>query len=98
MAATHKPAVWTVPDFISKTLTLMRLSSPSLLRWEFKEGLRNFGYYELREKRGGVEFIDLDSYEQERFTLEGEKFDVYVSKLVLDESFVKISPYRVKDP
>ncbi|MCD6301144.1 MAG: DUF362 domain-containing protein [Staphylothermus sp.] len=71
--------------------------SPANARAE--EGYRNYGYCELRKKYPDIEFGDLDDYEQVEFKLvdeHGEEFSVYVSKLLLDKSFVKISPCRAK--
>jgi len=63
------------------------------------EALRNYGYTALRQKYSGVEFLDLDEYDQEMLILKdvyGNEFEVYVSKILLDRSFVKISPCRAK--
>ena len=71
--------------------------SPAVARAE--EGFRNYGYYDLKKKYPEIEFGDLDDYGQVEYRLvdeHGEEFTVYVSKLLLDKSFVKISPCRAK--
>ncbi|MEM4848051.1 MAG: DUF362 domain-containing protein, partial [Ignisphaera sp.] len=60
--------------------------------------IKNFGYEKLREEYK-VEFVDLEDYDYEKFILRDEhdnSFEVYVSKLLLDKSFVRISVCRAK--
>jgi uncharacterized protein (DUF362 family) len=60
--------------------------------------IRNFGYDKLKN-RYAVEFVDLEDYDYERISLvdeHGHDYDVYVSKLLFDKSFVRISVCRAK--
>ncbi|MEM0026965.1 MAG: DUF362 domain-containing protein [Ignisphaera sp.] len=64
-----------------------------------KDALKNFGYYRIKDLYGKIEFVDLDDFDQQRFVLideNGKEFEVYVSKLLLDKNFVRISPCRAK--
>lgn len=60
--------------------------------------IRNFGYDKLKN-RYAVEFVDLEDYDYERISLideHGHDYDVYISKLLFDKSFVRISVCRAK--
>ncbi|MEM1678375.1 MAG: DUF362 domain-containing protein [Ignisphaera sp.] len=99
LAATPLETVEAILDFIYSRFSVSEVvvaESPTI--GSFREAIRNFGYHRLRE-RYSIEFIDLDDYEQKRFELKDEHggvYEVYVSKLLLDKSFVRISPCRAK--
>jgi len=100
LSATPRETVDAILNYLYENLDVSEVlivESPASTRAE--EGYRNYGYYELRKKYPGLEFGDLDDYEQVEFKLvdeHGEEFSVYVSRLLLDKSFVKISPCRAK--
>lgn len=100
LAATPVEAVEATIAFISSRYSpseILIAESPAI--GSFRDGLKNFGYYKLRDLFKNVEFIDLDEYEHQRFVLVDEsnrEFEVYVSKLLLDKSYVVVSPCRAK--
>ncbi|MCD6195877.1 MAG: DUF362 domain-containing protein [Staphylothermus sp.] len=100
LSATPKETVDAILNYLYENYDVSEVliaESPASARAE--EGYRNYGYYELRKKYPGLEFGDLDDYDQVEFKLvdeHGEEFSVYVSRLLLDKSFVKVSPCRAK--
>jgi len=100
LSATPRETVDAILSYLFENFDVSEVliaESPAGARAE--EGFRNYGYYDLRRKYPGVEFADLDDFEQVEFRLvdeRGEEFSVYVSKILLDKSFVKISPCRAK--
>ena len=100
LSATPKETVEAILDYLFENYDVSEVliaESPAVARAE--EGFRNYGYYDLRKKYSLIEFADLDDYRQREYILldeHGEEFKVYVSTLLLDRSFVKISPCRAK--
>ena len=89
------------PSIVPGTIYEARVKLTARVPWVVPEGLPKLWetIKGVRRKYPGVEFADLDDFEQEEFRLideHGEEFSVYVSKILLDKSFVKISPCRAK--
>ncbi|MEL9940522.1 MAG: DUF362 domain-containing protein [Ignisphaera sp.] len=100
LAATPIETVEAILYFISSRFEPSEIligESPSM--GPLKDALKNFGYHRIKNLYREVEFVDLDDYDQQRFVLvdeNGKEFEVYVSKLLLDKSYVRISPCRAK--
>jgi len=100
LSATPKETVEAILDYLFENYNVSEVliaESPAVARAE--EGFRNYGYYDLKKKYPEIEFGDLDDYGEVEYRLvdeQREEFAVYVSKLILDKSFVKISPCRAK--
>lgn len=99
LAATPKACVDGILEFLHEHFNVSEVligESPAL--GSFRDAISNFGYLELRERYGDVEFVDLDDYGHEEIVLEDRRgeFTVPVSKLVLSDEFVRISPCRPK--
>ncbi len=100
LSATPRETVDAILNYIFENYNVSEVlitESPATTRAE--EGYRNYGYYDLKKKYPEIEFSDLDDYEQVEYKLvdeRGEEFTVYVSKILLDKNFVKISPCRAK--
>ncbi len=99
LAATPLETIEAILSFIYEKFSVSEViiaESPTI--GSFREAIRNFDYYKLRD-RYNVEFIDLDEYSQKRFELKDEHggvYEVYISGILLDKNFVKISPCRAK--
>ena len=100
LAATPLKTVEAVLDFLYERFSpseVVFAESPAI--GSVEEGYRNYGYYELRKRFPGVEFTDLDSYPQKLFRLKdehGEVYEVYVSEILLDDTYFRVSPCRAK--
>jgi len=100
LAATPRESVEAIIEFLKENFNISEIiigESPAI--GSFESALRNYGYHQLKEKHPEIQFIDLDSYDQREISLDderGEKFRVYVSELMFNDDFIKISPCRAK--
>ncbi|RLG77255.1 MAG: hypothetical protein DRO12_02685 [Thermoprotei archaeon] len=100
LCATHVKTVEAILDFLYEKFApseIVIAESPAI--GSVEEGFRNYGYYELRRKYPGIEFADLDSYNQKMFRLKdenGDVYEVYVSEILLDDRYFRVSPCRAK--
>lgn len=99
LSATPKTCVEAILDFLYEHFKVSEIligEEPAL--GDFHEAIRNFGYLELKKRYGEVEFVGLDHYGYEDITLEDARgrFTVPISRLLLSEEFIRISPCRPK--
>ncbi|MCD6312209.1 MAG: DUF362 domain-containing protein [Thaumarchaeota archaeon] len=99
LAVTSKACVEGILEFLYGHFDVSEIligEAPAL--GSFEDAIRNFGYLELKKKYREVELVDLDDYGHEEIVLEDRrgKFTIPVSKLMLSEDFIRISPCRPK--
>ncbi len=100
LSATPRETVEAVLEFIHNNLNVSEIiiaESPAMgSAWN---GFKNYGYYELKKKFGGIELVDLDDYGHKEIELideYGKTYRVPISSIVLDNRYVRISPCRAK--
>jgi uncharacterized protein (DUF362 family) len=100
LAATPVETVEAILEFITSRFTpteILIAESPAM--GSFRDAVKNFGYDRLRKRFREVELVDLDELGHVGVRLldeRGGEFEIYVSKVLLDNHFVRISPCRAK--
>ncbi len=100
LSATPRETVEAIIDFIYSKFSVSEIiiaESPAM--GSVWSGIENYGYYELKKKFGGIEFMDLDDYDHRVIELvdeHGKPFSIPVSSILLDNRYVRISPCRAK--